>query len=467
MSTTQDTFKPKAYWPFIFLAALGSTLVIVMLVSSSACADCERVCNPCGLGGMCCSWECGAATAYPTGGPPAGTPIPPTATRRPAPTPTPCAPGDPNCRQPCIVPPGVGSGGINQQNCNNGWGTSLNVRAQIPIMNVTRWPWPRGLVTLNNHFWYEGGNESGAWSLWVLPTDTCPGEECDGPADPNWRGWVNIRLGLRWLRLRPGLEGIAAGPWPEHWIEWNFDERAWNLGQDYGRGAVQGAQYNTEHAIHAYETASAGKTVNGVNFGCRRYFRPGVATEDLQIPGGGTQRVTCEEDLPAYQVTLITRWAAQWAFEYDKWQVNGRTFDHCEHRIGSGCRDRRCGDGVAPVDWCPVDRDVYGWSQYRVNGTGACSVVRRDDDNKPERIDCSKPVGWTTFDLTAYGNPTWYTDWSPVEARGLIDVDEATAMTYVPGYNTPPPGGSFSSPSARVHGAIPVPVIEVQSVVGP
>ncbi len=109
-----------------------------------------------------------------------------------------------------------------------------------------------------------------------------------------------------------------------------------------------------------------------------------------------------------------------------------------------------------------------------MNGTGACETVRvvHGDDNPrvngtPLRIDCSRPVGWTTFDLSAYGNSTWYQDWTPVEARGLIDVDEAAAMTYVPGYNAPPPGGSFSFPSARVHGAIPVPIVEVQSVVGP
>ncbi len=367
-------------------------------------------------------------------------------------------------RQPCPFPPVVGSGGIGQQGCNSGWGANLSVRALIPVMNITRWPWPRGLVTLNNHLWYEGGNEVDAWSGVALPTNTCSDKTCDGPANPNWDGRVNVRLGLRWMRLKPGLESLAAGPWPAHWIDWSFDERPWNLGQDYGRGVIQGAQYNTEHATHAYETASAGKTVNGVNFGCRRYFRPGVATEDLQIPGGGTQRVTCEEDLPAYQVTLVTRWAAQWAFEYDKWEVNGTAFDGCEWKPGSGCSDAKCN---FKVDRCANYRDVPGWTSYRVEGTGGCHVVRRDHRNEPERIDCSQPVGWTTFDLSQFGSPAWYAEWSTVEVRGLIDVDEATAITYVPGRNVPPPGGSFSFPSARVHGAIPVPVIEVQSVVGP
>ncbi len=349
----------KPHW-FVFLGLSGATLVLLMLSSSlPACADCVRVCAPCGLGRMCCTWDCSAATAYPTGGPPAGTPLPPTATRRPGPTPTPGG-----TRQPCIIPPGAGGGVIDQQQCNNGWGASLSVRAEIPIMNITRWPWPRGLVTLTNHFWYEGGNESGAWSQWVLPTNTCPDEECDGPADPNWNGWVNIRLGLRWLRLRPGLEGIAAGPWPDHWIEWIFDERPWNVGRDFGYGVIHAAQYDTEHATHRYETSSAGLTANGVNFGCRRFFRPGVATEILQVPGRGLVTITCEEDLPAYQVALITRWAAQWAFEYDKWELNGQAFDGCAWTGEQG--DHCPGNGRG---WCEKYRDVYGWNHYRVNGT--------------------------------------------------------------------------------------------------
>jgi len=431
------------------------------------------------MGNICWVWHCSASTVYPTAGPTGGPTTRPTPTHTPAPTATPCAPNDPNpacTRKPCILPPSVGGGGVDQQQCNNGWGASLSVRAQIPVMNVTRWPWPRGLVTLNNHFWYEGGDETSAWSQIALLNDnTCPDERCDGPVDINWNGRVNIRLGLRWIRLRPGLESIAAGAWPEHWIEWNFDEREWNIGKDYGLGTIKNVAYNSEHVVHYYETSSAGKELNGVNFGCRRFFRPGVAVEYLQVPGRGQVPVTCEEDLPAYQVTLITRWAAQWAFEYDKWEKNGSTFDHCERRIGSSCRDRRCGggQGPGPVDWCPVDRDVYGWTRYRLDGTNQCSVVRQDpsdEEGNPRRvrrIDCSRPVGWTTFNLTAFGNSTWYQDWSPVEARGLIDVKEEEAMSYVPGYNSAPAGGSFSSPSARVHGAIPVPVIEVQSLVGP
>src|SRR5512142_442314 len=119
------------------LLVMGLALITFALIPASAQGNCERKCELSG-GRLHCWWECGAATAYPTPRP-QGTIAPPTPTRTPAPTATPCVPGSANCtRQPCLIPPNLGGGGIQQPQCNNGWGSSLSVQAQIPIMNITR-----------------------------------------------------------------------------------------------------------------------------------------------------------------------------------------------------------------------------------------------------------------------------------------------------------------------------------------
>lgn len=135
------------------------------------------------------------------------------------------------------------------------WGWALNVYAIVPPHVVERQPFPRGLVTLPNTFMLRvepafslqggpngPGGEGGFWSNTVSTRE----QPIHGGEFGVIGGIANYRLGLRWRRV---YAQSSFGP-----VEptcWFFDERSWNLGQDYGYGSIENTSCNTWPAAMA------------------------------------------------------------------------------------------------------------------------------------------------------------------------------------------------------------------------
>ncbi|MBN1933169.1 MAG: hypothetical protein JW934_00815 [Anaerolineae bacterium] len=270
------------------------------------------------------------------------------------PTPRPPGFGDPPCTA------GINGNGV-QVICDGDDpidGQYLNylvdVVAQVPPHLVIRNPWPRSLVTVINTFelqpeprYSAPGGESGNWSSAALPYSTGANGTHEGQI-------ANYQMGLRWRRLddQPPV--------------WTFDERPWNVGRDYGLGAIANSAEGWS-VSHYYETASS--DIDNPD----RYGDP----DDKPCNGPGLDG---RWNLPAYQVQVGTHWTIEWAQQWDVWV--------------KVCSEARCvhSSGVWQLDLDPCNRGWAGW--------------RREDHDIYEwqhRYD-----GWHIIDLTRYGSPTWY-----------------------------------------------------------
>ena len=273
----------------------------------------------------------------------------------------------------------------------------IEVQAQVPPHLVVRRPWPRGLVTVDNgltllpdpRFSLPNGAD-GEWSERGLPRDLS--------RDGTHAGQIaNYQMGLRWRRLTP-----PEAPAPH----WTFDERAWNVGQDRGRGVIRNDAWGTS-VSHAYEASSADVTDTG------RYGDPGDKPRNGPARGG-------EWNLPAYQVRVTIHWAIEWAQQWDQWERTGSE-RRCCHTPAGGSEHDACHDderyaGCANhwEGWSVETYDVYGW-------------VHHSD-------------GWYVIDLRNYGEPSWTFASQAVRSSG-------DGVRWGP-----------------VLDVVPVPVIEVQSV---
>jgi len=125
---------------------------------------------------------------------------------------------------------------------------AVSASAQVPCVQVKRWPYPRGMVNLENTFEIAGPYVSqrgvGQSAGWCSP------------------GIRNYTLEVEW-RMRSDVLPV-----------WSFDEREWAEEPDYQRGFA---------VTHTYQTSSWAKPGNGPSL-------------------EGTL------DLPAYQVELGTAW---------------------------------------------------------------------------------------------------------------------------------------------------------------
>jgi len=166
------------------------------------------------------------------------------------------------------------------------WGYLINVRAAVPPARVQVRPFPRWIVGMGclTDTPFQSG-QPGSLTLQDYPRYTPP-ELCapNGPgfsagcwsntvdfpqrpegAEPQAGDIRNYQIGLRWRRVRldqPHANDIGAVP-P---VCWDFDERAWNIGQDFGCGPVPAGECGSTMVTHVYETSSWGKPTNGPNF---------------------------------------------------------------------------------------------------------------------------------------------------------------------------------------------------------
>ena len=343
--------------------------------------------------------------------------------------------------------PQGGGGGFSLNNCDYydeySWDYYIWVSARVPPHRVQVDPFPRWLVAMGAPLPepFESG-EPGTLTLQDYPAFTPPGlcaPNGPGFSDGCWSDEVNLpdpvreepepgdikdfKIGLRWRRVRndqPNENDL--GPVPP--VCWDFDEREWNIGQDYGYGRIPAMECGSTSVTHIYETSSWGKPHNGP-----RFFLPEDACKPWeehcceQVPSGDG-----EWDMPAYQVRVYTTWAAEWAVQWDEWEVVDTEWGDCFCRPEGepiGVEHKSC-SATAPAcggcsGWCgKVKEPEYGWVHHF--------------------------EGWHTIDLRDYGSPTWYyTSWA------VITTGEGPWCEFE--YADPNPGDT-----------VRVPVIEVQSV---
>ena len=359
---------------------------------------------------------------------------PPTPPPGPPPTPPPCIPNPPD-----VV-------------CDSTWWEyDLWVEARVPPHRVQIDPFPRWLVALGAPLPapYESG-EPGKMTLMDQPAYTPLGlcaPNGPGGAGGCWSDPVawpvrgddeepqpgdvrNYQIGLRWRRVRadqPNPNDL--GPVPP--VCWDFDEREWNVGADYGYGPIPAMECGSTIVTHIYETSSWHKPHNGP-----RFIPRAEACGSWEQDSGCCEQVPPAWDMPAYQVRVYTTWAAEFAVKWEQYEMVAHEWD--EECSCSGVDPasspawQSCGDpppgicvgalGSPPSEWWGRwSEPVYDWVEHR----------------DPE---------WMTIDLRQFGGSTWYyTSWAVITG--------GTGPWCAFEYADPNPGDT-----------VRVPVIEIQSV---
>lgn len=233
---------------------------------------------------------------------------------------------------------------------------SISVSASVPCMIVQRWPYPRGMVDLENEFNLLGPLVS---------------ERGRGFREAWGSRMHNYLLEVEW-RMMEDVEPL-----------WAFDERSWSDEPDTALGF---------NVTHTYQTSSWEKPENGPSLDGRL-------------------------ELPAYQVYLYTQWVP-WVHRRYEYTVSVN-------------REFACTSGDFSCINQRIQCEITGYD----SGDPACHTTKwRTYDS-----------GWVPIDLRDYG-----------ARRAYYTSSAAVDITRPPGDISPVPD------SARVCGAIPVPVIEVQ-----
>ena len=376
-----------------------------------------------------------------------------------------CEPSSSPPKKECVPGTMTTAGGSFDRCDGMEWAYDLWVRAYIPPHIVQVRPFPRWFVGMGASLPhpYESG-EPGNLTLMDYPALT----NADGACAPRWDSegcWSkeidipdperddplpgdrrNMRIGLRWRRIdiMPGAEDPTGAPA----ICWDWDEREWNIGQDYGYGRVPSISCG-KSVSHIYETASWGKPANGPNFipaedACASWTS---TCQSDSLPASEEKRCHCCEQIPgkmadweqaaaagysydpgagpwqnpAYQVKVPTYWAVEWAYEMDVYEM---VSEDCE---------------------CISDPS---------RGVAACDIDGDGEKDAGTWRECEEEYdwvnhfnGWNLVDLRNYGESNWYRTSYSVRTTGSY---AGCAFEY----GDPNPGDS-----------VRVPVIEIQSVI--
>ncbi len=192
---------------------------------------------------------------------------------------------------------------------------SVSVSARIPCMIVQRWPYPRGLVNLENDFTVLGPWVSERGSSFTAEWE--PGR------------MRNYLLEVEW-RFNEGSVPV-----------WFFDEREWNAEPDYASGFT---------VTHTYQTSSWEKPENGPSLEGRL-------------------------NLPAYQAQVYVQWIPYVHRRFEYADQEEKVF-HCgvseraclEQKIQCEATGYESGDPGCHVTvwrsydsgWVPIDLRDYG-----------------------------------------------------------------------------------------------------------
>ncbi|MCP4589113.1 MAG: hypothetical protein GY842_00070, partial [bacterium] len=173
-----------------------------------------------------------------------------------APTPQPGVTPTPGNGWPCDYPPTVDASGVIRQPCERWPGWSLHVEVRIPPSGILRNPWPRGLVGMENCFWYLGNADNEKWSEEALECpDAADGVthdssvfECGDGTTVAEGATANYQIGVAWRQWRAGSDPVF-GQTPPDEITWVFQDREWNGGETMKFGP---------NVCYTFETSSFG-----------------------------------------------------------------------------------------------------------------------------------------------------------------------------------------------------------------
>lgn len=157
--------------------------------------------------------------------------------------------------------------------------------------SVTRQPYPRGMVDVENRFRLYGPTTAQTVKQVCTTKANCA-------TTISKSGVRDVKYYLRWVRADDQIP------------IWGWDERPWNVAYHYSPDTGFGWQTS-----HVYETSSF-NLVPGCTAGCDK-------------PANGPSLVTGER-LPAYQVRALVPWYAQYRVTYqalDYWSKCARTDD--------------------------------------------------------------------------------------------------------------------------------------------
>ena len=351
---------------------------------------------------------------------------------------------------PCI--PNYNADGIDINGCvEDGmhgfeWEYALHVSARVPPHLVQVDPFPRWLVAMGAPLPSPfTSSRPGRLTLQDYPGHTPPGlcaPNGPGNADGCWSNSVaippthlyaepspgfvrNYRIGLRWRRL-DRTDGVDLGPYPP--ICWDFDERDWNVGADYGYGSIPASQCGSTSVTHVYETSSWGLPHNGPRYLPAEEACPAWEEHCCeQVPSDDG-----EWDMAAYQVRVYTTWAAEWQVRWESWEQVGMEWGDC------GCTGL---DPTADPNWRSCGEPPPGICIGTVDGTEWWGRWGEPEYGWVEQVE-----GWHPIDLRLHGSPTWY-----YTSYAVITTGAGPWCAYE--YADPNPGDT-----------VRVPVIEVQSV---
>ena len=339
------------------------------------------------------------------------------------PTAIPTEPPPPPPQPPCPPSYSGSGGGVDIANCSAdgqrgfAWDVALSVSARVPPHRVQIDPFPQWLVALGapiyNPRWDEPEVDPGKMILMDYP-DYTPPELCapNGPGDSGgcWSNTVdvpplpedaepkpgdvrNYKIGLRWRRARSDMRHPNdLGSVPD--VCWDFNERDWNVGEDYGYGRIPGQSCGSTIVEHIYETSSWGLPHNGPDFLPRKEAcnmnnytqRENGCCEQIPSADG-------EWTAPAYQIKVYTTWAAEWAVEWEAWDPVGEEWPE------EGCFCRAEGEPIG-VPHRPCPTEFQSWCGGCGSWCGQVGQARYDWVRHFE--------GWHPIDLRQWGGSEWY-----------------------------------------------------------
>jgi hypothetical protein len=355
-----------------------------------------------------------------------------------------------------------------------GW--FIQVPVIIPPARALYEPWPRGMVHLEQRFWFGGADDEVAFSEDVALQ--CPGIDYSrtytsstfrcGPDIPIVRegDHVNLQVGAAW-RFWNHSDGSVFGYHPVDEVTWVIPDREWNGGTQtlYGHSAEY--VFRTTSWLPDPDEDPPGycdrhDCTTGLGWDGPTW---NTECQDSRFPCDCDERVV-GYDTPAYHVQMITNWFPEYTFRYDEYycaettkEWSGFFFARPEGDPGPGYRaatwDDACGDNSRiPAEygggWCPAGTS---WDPNTASCSGWCGEGQIEVCSGWRWRKVTEP--WRRCDLTQIG-------WRyPVASSSKVVVAGGEAVFSSGGnWIDMRPCGGFS----QVRNHIPVPVIELQPV---
>ncbi len=334
-----------------------------------------------------------------------------------APTPEPNVTPETTGLWPCDYPPTVDASGVIRQPCEQWPGWYIDVEVRIPPAPVLRNPWPRGLVGLENCFWYLGNADNEKWS--EEKAVECPNAadgvthdsatfDCGNGTIVGEGAVVDHQIGAAWRQWRYGDDPVF-GYTPPDEVTWVIEDREWNGGTTMRSGPTM---------CYTFETSSFGLEEWGP------VWNPECQDEECD---DCDERILDYLGSPAYEVDVNTFWWPEYSFKHLEYSCSSVQWSDCFWRETAplGQKKRSCSSDEDGPD---------GWWYGQV---GFCEEWKWTQVKD----------AWTPYELTQLGFA------NPLLASTGVVVAGADAA-----------GDQCGEFTDRWECLIPVPVIEIQPV---